>query len=286
MPVGAGRSTHLRVMSFNIRGFTSPVDGRQRWSRRAARTVATVREQAPDLLGVQELRAEALAVCRDQLRDYGLVLGPAAGTARRPEYDAILYASDRLEVVDADGFWLSETPDVPSCSWGSRNVRAVNRVTFAVRGTDATVRHVNTHLDHWSGLARQRSADLILRRVACPGEGCPPTVVTGDFNCPPGSAPHRMFLAHGYEDAHLAHGREDHPDDATFHAFGGVRSAVVRRLHRVRHGERPLRLDWILVGDDRRRWDVEASAIVRDRDPVTGAFPSDHHPVTARLRLT
>jgi endonuclease/exonuclease/phosphatase family metal-dependent hydrolase len=110
-------------------------------------------------------------------------------------------------------------------------------------------------------------------------------VLTGDFNCPPGSAPHRTFLAHGYEDTHLATGREDRPEDDTFHAFGGVRSVLVRRLHRVRHGQRPLRLDWILVGDARRRWRVEASEIVRDRDPVTGAPPSDHDPVVARLGL-
>jgi endonuclease/exonuclease/phosphatase family metal-dependent hydrolase len=279
-------SARLRVMSFNVRGFTSPADGPHRWPLRAARNVATVREHAPDLLGVQELQAESLATYRQQLPEYGMVLGPTAGKGRHPEYNAILYAPDRLEVLDASGFWLSETPEVPSSSsWRSRGVRVANCVTFAVRGTDVTFRHVNVHLDHWSSLAREESARLVLRRLTPPGEGAPATLMTGDFNCPPGSAPYRTFLAHGYEDAYLAHRPVSSRDEPTFHAFGGVRSHLVRQIHRVQYGRRPMRLDWILVGDGRRRWRVDEATIVRDRDPVTGAPPSDHDPVIASLCL-
>ena len=244
-----------------------------------------MREHAPDLLGVQELQAEGLATYREQLPEYGLVLGPVAGKGRHTEYNAILYAPDRLEVVDAGGFWLSETPEVSSASWRSRGVRAANWVTFAVCGTDVTFRHVNTHLDHWSSLAREESARLVLRRLASTGEGAPPTVVTGDFNCPPGSAPYRTFLQHGYQDAYLTRASLGRRDEPTFHAFGGVRSHLVRRYHRVRYGRRPMRLDWILVGDGGRRWRVDDATIVRDRDPVTGAPPSDHDPVIAELCL-
>lgn len=277
----AGGPTRLRVMSFNVRGFSSPVDGRLRWSRRAGLNAEVVRRQAPDLLGVQELQAEALATYRDRLPGYGLVLGPAAGTRRRPEYNAVLYDPDRLEVLHADGFWLSETPDVPSTAWGSRNVRTAHGVTFAVRGTGVTFRHVNTHLDHWSALARARGTELVLRRTDVEL----PTVVTGDFNCPADSAPHRSFLTEGFEDTYLAVGGGRRPDEATFHGFGGIRSRVVRSFHRARSGRAPLRLDWILVGGREGAWTVEASAIVRDRDPATGAPPSDHDPVVADLRL-
>lgn len=249
-------------MSFNVRGFTTPVDGRHRWSRRAAVNVATVRAQAPDVLGVQELQRAALATYRRELADHGIVLGPAAGTRARPEHNAILYAPDRLELLDHGGFWLSATPDVPSASWGTRNVRALTWARFAVRGTGATFRHVNVHLDHWSGLAREESTQLLLRRLADPE----PTVVTGDFNCPPGSPPHRALLAHGYADTVRR-------DGETFHGFGGIRAAAVRRFHGG-----PLRLDWILAG--REDWDVEDSWIVR------GTLASDHDPVIAELRLS
>ncbi|MFC5138367.1 endonuclease/exonuclease/phosphatase family protein [Actinomycetospora rhizophila] len=251
-------------MSFNIRGFTTPVDGRHRWSRRAAANVAAVRAQAPDVLGVQELQRPALATYREELTGYDLVLGPAAGMPGRPEYNAILWARDRLELLDTGGFWLSETPDASSASWGTRTVRALNWARFAVRGTEETFRHVNVHLDHWSDRAREESARLLLRRLGDPG----PTVLTGDFNCAPGSPPHRTLLGHGFEDTAVG-------DEDTFRGFGRLDAAVARRFHRGR-----LRLDWILVGGAPGRWDVEDAWTVRD----TGA--SDHDPVVADLRLS
>ncbi|MEJ2889275.1 endonuclease/exonuclease/phosphatase family protein [Actinomycetospora aeridis] len=249
-------------MTFNIRGFTTPVDGRHGWSHRARASVATVLDQAPDVLGVQELQRPALATYRDELPGYGLVLGPAAGPRWRPEHNAILYARDRLEVLGSGGFWLSATPEVPSASWDSRNVRALNWVRFGVRGTDTTFRHVNVHLDHWSDRARVESVALLLHRLAGSAE---PTVVTGDFNCPPGSAAHRTLLAQGYADTCVQ-------DEDTFHGFGRLDAAVARRFHRGR-----LRLDWILASGD---WDVGGSWIVRG----TGA--SDHDPVVADLGLS
>ena len=53
----------------------------------------------------------------------------------------------------------------------------------------------------------------------------------------------------------------------------------------ARNGRAPLRLDWILVGGPGGAWSVESAVIVRDRDPATGASPSDHDPVVADLRL-
>lgn len=249
-------------MSFNVRGFTTPVDGRHRWSRRAAVNVATVRAQAPDVLGVQELQRAALATYRRDLADYGLVLGPAAGTRGRPEHNAILYAPDRVRLLEHGGFWLSATPDVPSASWGTRNVRALTWARFAARDTGATFRHVNVHLDHWSAPAREGGVRLLLDRLTGPE----PTVLTGDFNCPPASPPHRALLARGYADT-------VRQDEETFHGFGGVRAAAVRRFHGGR-----LRLDWVLARG--ARWDVEDSWVVRG----TGA--SDHDPVVAELRLS
>lgn len=254
-----GEPAHLRVMTFNVRGFSTPVDGRHRWSRRASATVAAVRAQAPDVLGVQELQRAALATYRRELGEYGLVLGPAAGTRRRPEHNAILYARDRLDLLDTGGFWLSATPDVPSASWGARNVRALTWARFAVRDTGAVVRHVNVHLDHWSAPAREQSARLIADRLA----RAVPTVVTGDFNCPPDAAPHATLAAAGWTDT-------VRQDEETFHGFGPLRAAAVRRFHRGR-----LRLDWILADGG---WDVVDSWIVRG----TGA--SDHDPVIAELR--
>jgi exonuclease III len=69
----------LRVMSFNIRGFSRRGDGINSWENRAALNVATIKRYAPDLIGLQELRAEGLATYREKLPEYAHILGPGAG---------------------------------------------------------------------------------------------------------------------------------------------------------------------------------------------------------------
>ena len=45
--------------------------------------VATVKRYAPDLIGLQELRAESLATYREKLPGYAYILGPGAGNGSR-----------------------------------------------------------------------------------------------------------------------------------------------------------------------------------------------------------
>jgi hypothetical protein len=48
-------------MSFNIRGFSRRVDGRNGWGNRAALKLATIERYVPGLIGLQELRPESPA---------------------------------------------------------------------------------------------------------------------------------------------------------------------------------------------------------------------------------
>ena len=74
----------LRVMSFNIRGFSRRGDGFNSWENRAALNVATIKRYAPDLIGLQELQAESLATYREKLPEYAHILGPGAGNKNTP----------------------------------------------------------------------------------------------------------------------------------------------------------------------------------------------------------
>jgi endonuclease/exonuclease/phosphatase family metal-dependent hydrolase len=70
--------------------------------------------------------------------------------------------------------------------------------------------HLNTHLDHLSGLARAKGSGLIQRKTReLQEEDGLPTVVTGDFNCLPGSFPYRSFVENGFEDTFLSAGNAD-----------------------------------------------------------------------------
>ena len=272
----------LRVMSFNIRGFSRRGDGINRWENRAALNVATIKRYAPDLIGLQELQGESLATYREKLPEYAYILGPGAGNKAPHEFNAIFFDPQRLELLDSGGFWLSETPEKYSASWETRVVRSANWAKFESPSADLSFLHLNTHLDHVSRLARAKGSELILRRLAeVPGD-CLPAVVTGDFNCPPESFPYRSFVEIGFEDTFLAAGNEDDEDARTFHAFKGLRYLLLRCGERVCYGSKPRRIDWILK-DGRQRLRTEAHAILRDRDAKSAIYPSDHYPMLATL---
>lgn len=281
--IGGLEAGTLRVMSFNVRGFARRGDGIHSWPNRAALNAATIGRHAPDLIGLQEARAESLATYREMLPGYAQILGPAAGGGATPEFNAILFEPARLEPLDAGGFWLSATPDTRSRTWRARVVRSANWVVFRDLDAGLSFLHLNTHLDHMSGLARAKGSELILRKITeLQGDGLP-AVVTGDFNCLPGTLPYRSFVEKGFEDTFLAAGNGD---AGTFHGFGGLRYYLLRCGDRVRHGGRPRRIDWILLKDGRRSLRTGTHEILRDRGAKPAVYPSDHYPTLATLTVT
>jgi endonuclease/exonuclease/phosphatase family metal-dependent hydrolase len=283
--VGGTEAGLLRVMSFNIRGFSHRVDGINRWENRATLNVATIKRYAPDLIGLQELRAESLATYREKMPEYAYVLGPGAGKGAPHEFNAIFFDPARLELLGSGGFWLSETPDRYSSAWRARVVRSATWAKFESPSAGLSFLHLNTHLDHMSSLARAKGSELILRKITRLREEGFPTVVTGDFNCLPGSLPYRSFVENGFEDTFLSAGSGDDGDAETLHAFKGLRYFLLRCGDMVRQGDKPRRIDWILLKNGRHRLRTEAHAILRDRDAKPAIYPSDHYPILATLAL-
>jgi endonuclease/exonuclease/phosphatase family metal-dependent hydrolase len=141
---------------------------------------------------------------------------------------------------------------------------------------------VNTHLDHVSERARVEGNRLILHQTeeTLANHGNPPTIVTGDFNCRPGSPAYRVFVEAGFLDTFHAAGNEDAEGVYTFHAFRGTRLSPGDT-------DKPTgRIDWILIRDGGRRVEVRSHEILRDGDEAAGKYPSDHYPVLAELELS
>jgi endonuclease/exonuclease/phosphatase family metal-dependent hydrolase len=265
-------------MSFNVRG--SFLDGGtpNAWASRAALNVETIVRGAPDLIGFQELQSGNLETYEETLPRYARVSGPRYGNEAHPSFNEIFFDPDRLRLLDSGGFWLSETPERYSSSWGSRAVRSANWAYFESLDSIPSFLHLNTHLDHASEEARVEGSRLILREISGLlrryGEETQ-VVVTGDFNCRPGTPTYRNFAHGGFVDAYLASGSEDTGDAHTFHAFEGS------HYRDARPGLGPRRIDWILLRDPRRRLRLLSCSILRYHAGET--YPSDHYPVLAVL---
>ncbi len=265
------------VMSFNIRYGTAR-DGENSWENRREFLVDVLREESPDLIGTQEGLRFQLDYIDEALPGYGeigvgLNDGETAG-----EYAAILYRVNRFQVLDSGTFWFSETPEVPgSMHWGNTITRICTWARFNDRESGDTFYLYNLHLDHQSQMSRERSVELLARRMA--DRDTPDrVVVTGDFNADErnrairylkGVSPRASLRTESSPapPGLLDSWRVIHPDALDFATFNGFSDTPGRG-----------KIDYVLVDEE---WEVLEAKIVRTSRE--GRYPSDHFPVTARL---
>ncbi|GAA3983944.1 endonuclease/exonuclease/phosphatase family protein [Actinomadura viridis] len=264
-PAASAGDTRLRVMTYNVRlaADAPPKD----WPSRLPLMKRVLRDQQPDLLGVQEALWQQMRDLDGALPGHDWIgMGRQGGT--RDEFSAVFYRKDRFEVLDFDHVWLSGTPQViGSATWGNRITRMVTWAKFRDRRDGTVLYHVNTHFDHQSENARVKSAELILERVRGFEAGAP-VILTGDFNAAAGKTePYRILTgADAFTDTWETARRRG----PAYNTFGGWKAPVP-------DGDR---IDWILSrGPVETRW-AEIDAYQRD-----GLYPSDHYPVVAHVTI-
>lgn len=252
----------LRIMSFNIR---LPVesDGVDYWETRKPLAARMLREQQPDVIGLQELVKTQADYLAKELPQYAW-FGRGREADGGGEYMGVFYRKDRLKVVESGDIWLSDTPDVPgSITWNHPHPRMVTWALFEQRTDGKQFYLLNTHLPYreQDEVARVKGANAIARHLSTlPADV--PVVLTGDFNTTPESEVHAI-LSRTLQDAWTSAPRVE-GIDATFHGFTG-------RADR--------RIDWIFVKGVR----LETVTSVTTR--WNSRYPSDHFPLVVTLRL-
>jgi endonuclease/exonuclease/phosphatase family metal-dependent hydrolase len=256
----------LSVMTFNIRyAHTQPPD---LWPDRLPVIAELIERHRPDVIGTQEGLYHQLRDLETSLQDYEWI-GTGRDGGSRGEFMAVFYRRDRLEPLEYDNYWLSDTPAIAgSKTWGNNYPRMVTSVRFRDRANGGEFLFVNTHFDHEVQVSRDRSAALILDRLAKTPAGTP-IILAGDFNAGAGDNPVYSLLtgSGGFADSWVAVGNRD--TLGTYHAFKGIPAAKGVR-----------RIDWILT-----RGPVTALSSEIITDARGAQLPSDHFPVQARVRL-
>lgn len=271
----------MRVMTWNIRYGTAN-DGAHAWPNRRDYVIATLRDHAPQILGVQEALAFQLDELSDALPQYQVVgVGRDDGVAAG-EFAAILVDTTRFDVESSGTIWFSDTPDQPgSASWGNTIPRITTWAILHDVADDERVWVYNLHLDHVSQPSRERSvayliaehrrrADALRAREANDAEYAgarpdPRLIVMGDFNVNESNPAFRLALDAGWRSAF----RAIHPDSAPISTFNGFRDTVATAGEVIDH---------LLVGAG---WVVQDAGI--DSRRYGEIWPSDHFPVWAVL---
>jgi endonuclease/exonuclease/phosphatase family metal-dependent hydrolase len=255
------------VMTFNLRR-ASWADGRNAWRYRKESAAKAVLAANADVVGTQEGSRAMLLELAELLPGYAWI-GEGRRGGARDETNAILYRADRWAPERSGTFWLSETPERPgSRAWGAAFPRICTWAMFRSLREDGVRWAVfNTHLDHISAPARRRGIELVAKRAADLAEGAP-VVLTGDFNAKPGGEVEEALREAGWRNLFDSLPGGATAAGSTFHGFRGG-------------GERGKPIDYIYCKGFR-----EPPEIRVDRARYGGKLPSDHYPVTAKLRWT
>ncbi len=173
----------LKVMTYNIR-YDNPKDGENAWPNRKDFFLSQLVFYAPDVFGIQEALPHQVKDIATFLSNYSYI-GIARDGIEKGESSNIFYNKDRLEMINQDTFWLSETPDVISKGWDAALNRICTYGLFKDKKSKQLFWIFNTHMDHIGELARTNSIQLIRYKIKTLNTKNYPVLFMGDFNSEP-----------------------------------------------------------------------------------------------------
>ena len=210
------RDYDLKVMSYNIRMGVAK-DGTNSWEYRYPATALMLKDQMPDVFGVQEAFNFQIKFIEENFNDYdSFGVGRDNGKSEG-EFMSIFWNKKTVKMIKGGTFWLSETPEKPSMGWDAACKRTATWALMKDKNTGKLFYFVNTHLDHEGAEAQKNGLNLIMDKIAEINTEGLPMVLTGDFNMEP-SNPNLAELDARMQSARkIAEKTDDH---ATYNGWG------------------------------------------------------------------
>lgn len=267
----------LKVISYNIR-LGAANDGENSWENRRPATIAMLKEQDPEVFGLQEALGRQVRYITEELPKYKNVGVGRDDGALKGERMSIFYDTTRVSLLDWGTYWLSETPDVPSFGWGAACRRTATWTKLRVNDSGNEFFYVNTHLDHVSPEARKNGLALIVNNIAKMNPHKLPMILTGDFNIPP-SSDNLTDLNKVMTSART--GAIDSDTKGSFNGFGKYGNSDSAPTWEGPIENCPMLIDYIYYSDFKACLKFR----VLDQEYVGVPYISDHWPIMAVLEF-
>ena len=176
------------IMSYNIR-YDNTWDVENSWTIRRNKVSQILIQYAPSIIGIQEGLLNQVQYIDSSLINYDYVGVGRDDGKMKGEFCAIYFDTTRYVLLKNSTFWLSETPDTISVGWDAALERICTYGLFKDRITKEEFLVFNTHFDHIGVVAREKSSELILKRINKINHQSLPVILMGDFNSIPNSSP-------------------------------------------------------------------------------------------------
>lgn len=252
---------NIKMMSYNLRCI-SPTDfGKKSWFYRADLIIDDIENEKPGIIGFQEATKWHYAYLTDTLPEYDSVI-TYRDEAFNSEGCPIFYNKTLYKLVDKGSFWLSETPEVMSKSWGAQFNRVCSYVILTDNSTGKDFVVFNTHLSHVSDEARINGINVVLQKIA--EFGSLPSVIMGDFNALEGSETY-IKVTENFCDARYE--TENTTDAHTYQGWGNP--------------EKYKRIDYFMIS--KTGFKVNSYNVLSGLHD--GVYSSDHCPIVLEVEL-
>ena len=177
----------INIMTYNIR-LDTEADGINMWDNRKEGVLSLIKEESVDILGIQEGLPSQIEYLSKELDGYSMI-GEGRDGRNNGEYSAIYYRNKKMNLIETETFWLSETPEMPSIGWDAAINRIVTLGIFKIKKSKKELIVYNTHFDHIGKIAREKSVGVILKHIKENDFQNRPLIVMGDFNLSPEDLP-------------------------------------------------------------------------------------------------
>ena len=256
--------TDIKVSSFNLR-MDTPRDSINAWPNIKEMVKSLIQYHDFDIIGTQEGFIHQL---QDLMEMPGFAfIGAGRDDGKQGgEHSAILYKTDRFEVLESGDFWLRENPDEPGLGW---DATCCNRIAswglFKDLENGKEFYVFNAHFDHQGVIARKESGKLMVKKIQEIAKG-KPVICTGDFNSTPDTE-QIVSLSALLQDSYKVSKLPPYGPIGTTNAF--VFTAPMKN-----------RIDYVFVSHD---FEVSKYAVLTDA--LNQRYPSDHLPVVATIHM-
>lgn len=250
---------YIKVISFNIR-CTDDENGNS-IQERAPRLAAVINPYDADVIGFQEYTPSWEAYINHYFCEKYELFNQYRTDKGWIESAPILWKKDKFDVLQRGYFWLSDTPEIMSGGWDEDCHNRICLYVVLKNKKDGTVfAFMNTHLGF--GEENQiKSVRLIQRYMEKLAEL--PTLITGDFNMLPHSAPYAEMIK-TVIDVNALTAKDRRP---TYHGYNPQKNTTEH-------------IDYCFVNNHIK----PVSFQILD-ELVENKFPSDHYGIYAKLEI-